>query len=90
MVNKINITCKQASFLMNKKQETPISYFEKLRLYIHIIKCKTCKIYQRQLFALLKMVSKKEKKLYLLDNQSKSKLKSILNAEIDNSTKSSF
>ncbi len=47
-VKNIIYTCKQATFLIEKKQITRLTIREKLELKLHLAGCSVCKLFQRQ------------------------------------------
>lgn len=44
----IQYNCKQATFLIEKKQIAPLTLGENLALKIHLAGCSACRIFQRQ------------------------------------------
>lgn len=48
MANQVNISCKQATFLISKKQETKLSLKEQLQLTLHLCICRMCKLFKIQ------------------------------------------
>lgn len=53
-----NINCKQASFLISKKQEDGISLWQKAQLKIHLAKCTACVLFKKQTDFLVNYLSK--------------------------------
>jgi hypothetical protein len=43
------ITCKEATELINRREEGKISYLDKVKLFIHLLMCKFCSAYNKQL-----------------------------------------
>lgn len=44
----INLTCQEASFLISKRQETKLTWRQKLRLNFHISVCEPCSRFAKQ------------------------------------------
>ncbi len=57
MMKNLNISCKEASFLISKKQETKLSATERLKLFLHLRICNTCKLFKKQTEFLLSVLS---------------------------------
>jgi len=47
-LKKISYNCKQATFLIEKKQITKLTFREKIELRIHLAGCSFCRIFERQ------------------------------------------
>ncbi len=48
MGNKLFISCDEATTICTKNQYKEASFFEKLKLNIHILHCKVCGLYAKQ------------------------------------------
>ncbi len=48
MSKKVIINCNEASSICNKNQYCDASFMDKLRLGLHILLCKKCKLYSEQ------------------------------------------
>jgi hypothetical protein len=48
VMTKLLLSCKEATYLIEKKSVYPLTYTERCRLYIHIRMCVVCNIYQHQ------------------------------------------
>lgn len=48
MGNGLKITCKESSFLISKRQETRLSFGEKVQLNLHLAVCGTCNLFKKQ------------------------------------------
>jgi hypothetical protein len=46
--NKLMISCKEATLITIKKAEINVSFYDKLRLFIHLIICKYCRLFEKQ------------------------------------------
>lgn len=47
-MEKLMIGCDKATLLIVKKEDTKLSLSSKLSLYIHLILCKYCKLFEKQ------------------------------------------
>lgn len=82
MSNRIKISCKEASFIISKKQETKISFTENLKLRLHILYCKTCTLFLKQTNFILLQLKKKNNRTYKLSSETKDKMQRQLDNEI--------
>lgn len=81
---KQKIDCKEASFLISKKQETSLSLYEILQLRLHLIACDACRLFQLQTNTVLQILHKNQKQSpKKLSDADKKKLQAVLNHEID-------
>jgi len=48
MSNKLFITCDEATTICTKNQYKEASFWEKIRLNIHLLTCKICGLYSKQ------------------------------------------
>ncbi len=55
-IKKIAYNCKQATFLIEKKQVGTLTLREKLELKIHLAGCSVCRVFEQQSIAINKMV----------------------------------
>jgi len=55
-LKKIQYNCKQATFLIEKRLLTRITFREHIELRIHLVGCSVCRVYQKQTTAIGKMV----------------------------------
>jgi len=78
------IPCKQATFLISKKEEHMLTLREKFRLYVHLAICEFCRRFLKQ----TKLISKAVKKITSdlpgkasekLSPEEKLKMKELLN-----------
>lgn len=57
--NRLQITCDEATTICDKNQYGEASFFDKLKLQIHFLKCKICSLYTKQNMILTKVYNKK-------------------------------
>jgi hypothetical protein len=50
------LSCYKATFLIEKSYDTPLSFFEKLQLGIHLKICDKCAGYQKQSFLIERVI----------------------------------
>jgi hypothetical protein len=48
LINKIQISCKEATLLICKEQDKAISFREKVQLKIHLFICSICTLFYKQ------------------------------------------
>lgn len=68
MKHYLNISCKESSFLISKRQETKITIPERIKLFFHLRICNTCKLFKKQTDLILSVLSK-EKNTDTVDNK---------------------
>jgi hypothetical protein len=47
-MNPLNISCKKATYLISKKEENRLSWFEKIKLRGHLTICSLCRKFEIQ------------------------------------------
>ena len=52
------LSCKEATYLIEKKSVFPLSFIERCRLFIHIKMCLVCNVYQQQSKTIEKALAK--------------------------------
>ncbi|KQC00720.1 zf-HC2 domain-containing protein [Pedobacter sp. Hv1] len=58
-ITKIAYNCQKATFLIEKKQLSPLTAREKMELKIHLAGCSVCRMFQQQSIFINKMFSGK-------------------------------
>ena len=48
VIKKIQYDCRHATYLIEKKQHTPLTLKERIQLSIHLSGCSVCRLFQRQ------------------------------------------
>jgi hypothetical protein len=63
--NKFMISCKEATMIVVKKAEIKVTFSERLKLFLHLIICQYCRLFEKQNKIIDKIVSswKTNKKL---------------------------
>ena len=79
--NKLMITCKEATMLSVQKVEINLSFSDRMRLFIHLLVCQYCRLFDKQSKIIDKLISnwKTDKKLSDID---KNKLQNIIEKEL--------
>lgn len=77
------ITCDEATTICDKSQYGEATFFEKIKLQLHFIKCKICALYTKQNNLMTKICDQQfkkdaKKKEQTLSLQEKEKLKKLL------------
>lgn len=69
------LPCSKATFLIEKRMHSPLTFSEKTQLNAHLFLCKWCMVYEKKAqflhVALRNMIRKKESKaaIYTIDNK---------------------
>ncbi|MCP3895328.1 MAG: hypothetical protein RR711_01175 [Bacteroides sp.] len=69
-IHVFTLSCKQATFLIEKRLHLPLSFTERVRLRVHFSLCRLCCVYQIQAILLhgwLRKKTKEEIKEHLFD-----------------------
>lgn len=88
-LKKIQYNCKQATFLIEKKMQTGISFREEIELRIHLAGCSVCVLYQKQSKMINNMVLQLFKgpagttEAYRLDEVSKKEMQDKIDEELN-------
>lgn len=84
-IKGIVYNCKQATFLIEKRQVTRLSIKENAELFIHLMGCKFCRLYKRQSIEINHMVHKlfqqSSKNENRLDDTYKKQLQDLIDEE---------
>jgi len=48
MMKMFMINCKDATFLISKREEGKIALYERFHLFLHLLMCKFCKLFLKQ------------------------------------------
>lgn len=70
------ISCKKATYLISKQQETKISFADKMRLSLHTMICSVCKQYNIQINYIINKIKSQKTNEHTLNFLSKQKIKS--------------
>ncbi len=84
MANWFNISCKKATFLISKKQESKLAIGESLQLFIHLLICDVCKLFKTQTNYLLHNI-KIHQQTERLNEAAKEKMATVVKDEISKS-----
>jgi hypothetical protein len=78
---KLMITCKEATMLSVQKVEISLSFSDRIRLFMHLIICQYCRLFDKQNKMIDKLLSnwKTDKKLSDID---KNHLQNIIEKEL--------
>ena len=78
---KLMITCKEATMLSVQKAEIKLSFSDRMRLFIHLLVCQYCRLFDKQSKMIDKLLSnwKTDKKLFDID---KNHLQNIIEKEL--------
>ncbi len=84
---KIIYNCRKATFLIEKKQFSPLNTREKLELNLHLAGCSVCRLFQQQSLLINQWIKKRfpgqgNAEVYL-DENFKEKLQQRINQEMN-------
>ncbi len=79
--NKLMITCKEATMLSVQKAEINLSFSDRFRLFVHLMICQYCRLFDKQTKMINKILSKWETDKKLSDIE-KNTLQNIIEQEI--------
>ncbi len=48
MINKVMITCSDATLYVSKREEGKLSLPNRLKLFLHLVICKFCRLFEKQ------------------------------------------
>lgn len=82
LMSRMLLSCKEATFLVEKQMESSLTFMEKFRLNIHLKLCKVCIAYQHQSETINKAVEKWTKGS-ILSKELPSKVKSEILKKIN-------
>lgn len=77
---KVKVTCQEANHICDKNQYREASFWEKVRLNIHLIYCRACRKYTARNMKLTKAMKNPEVKT--MDSAAKNDLKAQLEKEM--------
>ncbi|MBK3519316.1 anti-sigma factor family protein [Carboxylicivirga marina] len=60
---KMMISCKEATFLISKKQQDKLTRIEKIQLTFHLMMCKYCRRFERQTKFITKAIKKMNRRV---------------------------
>lgn len=84
LVEKIVISCKQATYLHEKKKEGKLDGIERFGLWFHLLYCKFCKLFVKQVEQIESMARKfykRNENLHLSDTR-KSEMQKAFDTEL--------
>ncbi|PKL85945.1 MAG: hypothetical protein CVV22_05275 [Ignavibacteriae bacterium HGW-Ignavibacteriae-1] len=83
MLKKIMITCKEATLLSSKSEETKLSIGDLVKLKMHLTMCKVCANFDSQVKLLMEAVKMIDSDVNLTEEE-KTELKRMLNDNMNN------
>ena len=78
MADTINISCKHATFLISKQQETKLSLINKMQLMWHLAICNVCKLYKKQTAYFLQKIKNSRTEDTKLSQTAKDKINKVV------------
>ncbi len=83
MPNILKINCKHATYLISKQQETKLSFFDKLKLKLHMKACGCCSLFFKQINQFTNMLKLKPPKNISLSNDKKEVMRTLLQKQME-------
>lgn len=88
LMDKIMLSCKQATFFSSVKNYKKLKWMQKVQLRMHLFMCRGCKEFDRQSQIIDKSMAEAQKEGHLLaedllSEEKKSKLKSSVNQHLN-------
>ena len=80
---KMMMSCDKASFLISKKADGKLSFSEIISLEMHLISCKICRLYEKDIELLNKFLRDNNTCTHHLDMEQKEKIQYRIIAEIN-------
>jgi hypothetical protein len=77
-----NLCCKQATYLLLKKEEKTLSFKEEYALKFHMRICKLCRAFKIQSKIMNDAINKNLQQMVLMPQAEKDNLKSLINSEL--------
>ncbi len=81
----IVLSCRRASWLVEKEQSKPLSFIDKAQLNLHLKICSECRNYQKQsilISSILKLQHKQNVIEFKLSDEAKNRLNEALNEKL--------
>lgn len=78
---KLMITCKEATMLSIQKAEISLSFSDRVRLFIHLLICQYCRLFDKQIKIIGKLISNWKTDKRLSDTE-KTHLQNIIEKEL--------
>lgn len=85
LLHLVILSCKRASFLIEKQQGRPLSFFDNAQLKLHLKLCSECFHFQKQsllITSILKSNHKSHLTEFKLPDEAKNRLKKALDAKM--------
>ena len=75
------LKCKQVTELVSQKMDTSLPWYQRLEIRLHLLMCKTCHLYAKQIGFIQKAISDLEAQTQIikLSEQSKKRIQDKLN-----------
>ncbi|MFP4847155.1 hypothetical protein [Winogradskyella sp. PE311] len=79
-MSNIKLSCQEANHVCDKTQYKEASFWEKVKLNLHLLYCNACRKYTARNTKLTKLI--RSEKIEALDNSAKEKLQSAFEKEL--------
>jgi hypothetical protein len=87
-IKKIQYNCRHATYLIEKRQEKPLTVKERVHLYIHLMGCSVCRLFEKQSRAinrgLQSLFQRSAEQTHTLDDAAKRAMQEKINERLNN------
>ena len=85
-IKKIQYDCRHATYLIEKRQETALTVKERTQLFIHLLGCSVCRLFQKQSRTIRKSLQqlfyKNAEQSHTLDEHTKQEMQNKINERL--------
>jgi hypothetical protein len=88
VIKRIQYDCRHATYLIEKRQQTGLTLKERVQLFIHLLGCSVCRLFQRQSrvisHALQHLFKRSAEQAHTLDDRVKQEMQEKINERLKN------
>jgi hypothetical protein len=88
IIKRIQYDCRHATYLIEKRQQTALTPKERVQLFIHLLGCSVCRLFQRQSRAinqaLQHLFRRSSEQTHTLDERTKRDMQEKINDRLKN------
>ncbi|HEY8970229.1 MAG TPA: hypothetical protein VIM64_14090 [Puia sp.] len=88
VIKKIQYDCRHATYLIEKRQQTSLTLKERIQLFIHLLGCSVCRLFQQQSrvigHALQHLFKRSAEEVHTLDEGVKREMQEKINERLKN------
>lgn len=87
-IKRIQYDCRHATYLIEKRQQTSLTLKERVQLFIHLLGCSVCRLFQRQSRAISRVLQqlfqRSAEQTHTLDEGVKREMQEKINERLKN------